>query len=199
MKKNQTKEIWVPAIYVQENGNIIDFTCLYAVSDQGRVKSLNYRHTGKAKVMKVCSQNDAYGYLYYAASLCKNNKTYRVFIHRLVLSSFDPKGFKPGDIVNHKVERTSDSCIDALWNLEWCSRKANVSTEHCRNAQSKAQVNHPAKSKRIRVTNLTTNETIEYPSAHEVIRALNIHVCISGYIKHQKGYYRKGNLHFAYV
>lgn len=44
-------EIWKD-IYFVENGVEYDYRNLYQVSNFGRVKSLNYNHTGKEQILK---------------------------------------------------------------------------------------------------------------------------------------------------
>ena len=204
MKENQITENWSPARYIRENETVLDFSGLYEVSDMGRVRSLNYNHTGKVKVLCQCTNKGKDGTIRHTVWLCKDRKQYNLNVHRLVLSSFRPKGHRDGyfsgAVVNHKIERTAVSCINELSNLEWISQRQNNSTEHCREARSKAHTNHPSLSKRVKVTDLTTGEVAEYPSAHEAGRALGINPNVpAGCIKCYKGYYKKLNLHFMYV
>ena len=88
----------------------------YQVSNYGRVKSLNYRHTGNEKLLKPILQTD--GYLY--VSLCKPLK--RFSIHRLVAEAFiqNPDNLPE---VNHKDENPTNNHVD---NLEWCTNKYNI-------------------------------------------------------------------------
>lgn len=44
------QEIWKD-IYLIENGVEYDYRCLYQVSSEGRVKSLNYLRTRKEKIL----------------------------------------------------------------------------------------------------------------------------------------------------
>lgn len=202
MKK--TKEIWVPARYIRENGTILDFTGLYEVSDHGRVKSLNYYRSGKTKILSQCTYENNDGSIFYMVNLRKANKKYMTQVHRLVISSFRPEGTKGGyflgAVCNHKKERSHTLCINELWNLEWTTQKENVNTEHYKDLQSKAHINHPAKSKRVRVTNLTTSEVTVYPSAREAGRALGINPRTPATrINCHNGFYKKMNLIFSYI
>ena len=90
----------------------------YMVSNLGRVKSLNYRRTGKEKIMKGVP--DGYGYLY--VTLYKDGKDKKGKIHRLVAQAFleNPMGYNE---VNHKNEDKTDNRVE---NLEWCSRSYNL-------------------------------------------------------------------------
>lgn len=89
----------------------------YQVSTLGRVKSLNYNHTGKEKLLKLQKNRD--GYLYVRLY---NNKHPKYFlVHRLVAKCFlEPIEGK--DIVNHKDENPSNNHVD---NLEFCTVQYN--------------------------------------------------------------------------
>ena len=90
----------------------------YMVSNTGKVKSLNYRRTGKEKILKAYPDKD--GYLY--AQLWKDciGKNYR--INRLVAQAFleNPDNFPE---VNHKDEDKQNNYVE---NLEWCTSKYNI-------------------------------------------------------------------------
>ncbi len=103
-------EIWKP---------IKDFENLYEVSNFGRVKSLNYRHTEKERILKPSKSNND-GYL--QVCLTKDKKTYCKRIHRLVAEAFipNPNNYRE---VNHKNENKTDNRIE---NIEWCDRTYNI-------------------------------------------------------------------------
>lgn len=198
--KEIKEECWLAAKYIKDDGSVLDFTGLYEVSDQGRVRSLNYRRTGKTKELRQGTFECKDGTMYYQVTLRKDNKRHILPTHRLVLSSFKEREFFTNAVANHKVERTATSCINELSNLEWITYKDNVNTEHRKELQSKAMTNHPSRSKRVRVTNLATNETTVYPSAKEAGRSLGINsrtpaMCIN----QSKGFHKKLGLHFEYV
>lgn len=92
---------------------------LYQVSDRGRIKSLNYNHTGKEKLLKP-KTNRKKGYLNIA--LYKYGKTEYPSVHRLVAEAFIPN---PDNLpqVNHKDENPTNNNVD---NLEWCTAKYNL-------------------------------------------------------------------------
>lgn len=200
MKKNQVTENWAPARYIQNDGTVLDFTGLYEVSDQGRVRSLNYHREGKTKELNPATYKNIDQFMSYKVTLRKDNKGHILSVHRLVLSTFKESEFFPGAVVDHINPRTSTDCDNRLSNLRWVTQQQNRNTEHCRALQSKHQVNQPSTSKHTRVTDLTTGETTVYPSAMEAGRALGINPkLVSTKINQQNGYYKKLNLHFAYV
>lgn len=105
----KTDEQWRP---------IKGYEGLYEVSSLGRVKSLNYNHTGAEKIMKP--GKDKHGYL--LVQLCKDGKIKGLLVHRLVAAAFIPN---PNNYpyINHKDETPLNNCIK---NLEWCTAKYNT-------------------------------------------------------------------------
>lgn len=88
----------------------------YQVSNLGNVKSLNYKCTGKERILSPGIKN---GYLY--VGLCKDGKRKDYYIHRLVAEAFIPNPFKL-PCVNHKNEDKTDNRVE---NLEWCTYSYN--------------------------------------------------------------------------
>lgn len=121
------KEIWK---------EIEGYEGLYMISNFGRVKTLNYNHTGKEKIL--LPQTNSNGY--YHISLCKDGvrKTYR--IHRLVAIHFisNPNNY---NVVNHKDENKKNNNVE---NLEWCTQYYNTNYG---TANSKKSVNKKIKVK----------------------------------------------------
>ena len=91
---------------------------MYEVSDTGLVRSLNYNHTGRAKLLKPRKQRD--GYL--DVCLCKNGKVKRMLVHRLVAEAFIPNP-QSLETVNHKDEDKHNNNVS---NLEWLSGTDNL-------------------------------------------------------------------------
>ena len=90
---------------------------LYQVSNLGRVKSLNYKNSGKDRILKYCITPQ--GYLNVGLYVNKQKKTF--VVHRLIAETFIPNtGNLPQ--VNHKDEVKTNNCVD---NLEWCDSKYN--------------------------------------------------------------------------
>lgn len=192
---NETTECWTVARYIRGNGAVIDFSGLYEVSSLGRVRDLRFEN----KMLTLCSYiSKKDGTKFYRVTMYKDGKSYTLLVHRLIMSSFDPTGWAPGYIVNHKVERTLTTCINDLSNLEWATQKDNTNTEHCRAAQSKAHTNHPSLSKRVKVKFSDGTQRI-FPSTREVERQLGLPkgVC-SASIRGNKGVYKKLNMYFSY-
>ena len=129
--------------------DIKDYEGLYQVSNLGRVKSLNYNHTGKEKILKL---HDTHGY--YRAYLCNKGKQFKIFVHRLVAQAFIPN---PNNLpqVNHKDFNRKNNCSK---NLEWITLKENVQY---------------SQATQIKCLDLKTNETTFYPSIKEAARQLN--------------------------
>lgn len=90
----------------------------YEVSNLGRVRSLNYRKTGKTQIMKQTEVADGY----FAVRLKKTGSTKLFRVHRLVAETFipNPNNYK---LVNHKDENKKNNCVS---NLEWCTAKYNI-------------------------------------------------------------------------
>lgn len=98
--------------------DISGYEGLYQISDKGNVKSLNYNHTGKERIMKLGRNHD--GYL--LVSLYKNGKQKYYRVHRLVAKTFILNSNNLPEL-NHKDEDKTNNCVE---NLEWCDRKYNV-------------------------------------------------------------------------
>lgn len=117
MKNKQDLEIYAP---------IDEFTD-YLVTSHGRVFSLKY---GKLKELKPI--NNGNGYL--TVLLCKNSKTYRKSVHRLVAKTFiHNHDNKPQ--VNHIDEDKTNNNIS---NLEWVTSKQNNNHGTCNERRKKA-------------------------------------------------------------
>lgn len=104
---------------------------LYQVSTEGQVRSLNYNHTGKTKIL----QQDTSKRGYKRVRLCKNGKSKPYSVHRLVALAFIPN---PNNLpqVNHKDENKTNN---VAWNLEWCTPAYNMNygTRNKRSSEAK--------------------------------------------------------------
>jgi hypothetical protein len=111
---------------ITKNGTVYDYSELYEVSNkEGRIRSVK---TGK--ILKP--GKDKYGYSHVA--LCKDGKTSRFQVHRLVATMFIPNpNNKP--VVNHKDENPSNNSAD---NLEWVTQKENLNYGTAQQRRSEA-------------------------------------------------------------
>lgn len=91
---------------------------LYQVSDLGRVKSLNYNHTGKEKILN--NVKNGVGYLQVSLYINGIRKIHKV--HRLVCKAFLPNPDNKKEI-NHKNGIKTDNRLE---NLEWSTRSENT-------------------------------------------------------------------------
>lgn len=144
------QEIWKD-IYFIDNGIVYDYKGLYQVSNMGRVKSLKYHKTNNEKILKFIKSKK--GYL--RVCLCKNQKTKKFLVHRLVAYMFIPN---PDNLlqVNHKNEIRN---CNEYWNLEWCDAKYNIQY---------------SQSKRVNQYDLKGNLIKTWPCINEVGKILNI-------------------------
>lgn len=146
--------------------DIPGFEGLYQVSNYGRVKSLNYRRTGKEQILKYEIHPKGYSRL----GLHSNNGVKYFFIHRLVAQAFIPN---PDNLpqVNHKDEDKTNNRVD---NLEWCSAKENMVYNDGQKRRGKINRNHPNKSKPVGQYTLDFPCKLikVWPSTREIERAL---------------------------
>lgn len=152
----------------------------YQVSNTGKVKSLNYRRTGKEKILKL--DDNGHGYLY--VSLSKDGKGKSYPVHKLVATAFleNPNNLPE---VNHKDENKYNNCVD---NLEWCSRSYNINygTGNKRSAEKR--------SKPVYSINKESGLIMWWQSAKEAERQIGIdnsHInkCCQGKRKSAGGFY----------
>lgn len=93
---------------------------LYQISNLGNVKSLNYNHTGRPKLLSPKNHHTGYKFV----MLCKDGRKTNKTVHVLVASAFLPNtAGKP--CVNHI---DGDKSNNTAGNLEWVTYKEN--TQH---------------------------------------------------------------------
>ena len=151
---------------------IAGYEDLYEVSDQGRVKSLNYNHTRTERILR--SRKNRGGYLY--VNLHKDGQRKTITVHRLVATAFisNPHNL---DTINHKDEVKTNN---AASNLEWMSIKDNNNYGTRNKRLSETQINDPNKSKAVQMFDRQENLLAIFPSTHEAERATGInHASIS--------------------
>jgi hypothetical protein len=172
-----TNEIWKP---------IKGYEGLYEVSNLGNVKSLNYSHTGKPKLLKLCKLKN--GYL--MVQLSKNSVTEKRLVHRLVAQAFLPN---PDNLpeVNHKSEIKSQNNVE---NLEWCSSSYNHSYGTGTKRMVAKRNNNNCNNAEKPVKQITLNGTLVtiWPNINEAGRnGFNIgciSMCCNGKRNSHKGY-----------
>lgn len=165
---------------------IAGYEGLYEVSDLGRVRSLNYNHTGVAKILNP--RKNRGGYLLVA--LFKDGKRKDMQVHRLVAQAFihNPNNL---ETVNHRDEVKTNN---AASNLEWMSVADNLNYGSHNRRSAEARVNNPKMSKPVRQLDKTTGELLAtFPSTHEAERVTRIHrqsicCCCNGERKSAGGY-----------
>ena len=173
--------------------SIENYEGLYEVSNLGNVKSLNYLHTNKEKILKHI--DDGKGYL--IVSLCKNGKAKHYYIHQLVAQTFLPNPENKPQ-VNHKIEgdkgKTMNIVVfneDGLVNnekttIEWATAKENT------NYGTRNQRANKAKSKPVLQFTLDGEFVREWESAKEAEKngfsQGHICRCCRGQYKKHKGY-----------
>lgn len=172
------EEQWKTAIY---DGIVYDN---YQVSDWGRVKSLNYLHTGKERVLKI--RKTKCGYL--RVTLYKNGKKKWCLVHRLVVETFleNPDNLP---CVNHRNEIKTDNRVE---NLEYCTVAYNNSYGTRLERVSEKKINGK-KAKVVLQFSLDGTFIKEFPSTREVERQLgffqsNVANCCRGEQKTYKGF-----------
>ena len=168
------KEYWKP---------VLDYEGLYEVSNWGRVKSLNYIHSGKEKILKPVTTKN--GYL--RVVLCKNGKKKTFLVHRLVAEAFIPN---PNNLpqVNHKDENKLNNNVE---NLEFCDNKYN-SNFGTRNERIIAKNTNGKRSKKVYQYTLDGQFVREWESTSDCGRNGynygNVAACCRGELKKYKGF-----------
>lgn len=97
--------------------DVLGYEGLYKVSNMGRVKSLNYRRSGKEKMMTLHNNGKDYQFV----ALTKDKKIKYFYVHRIVWEAFNGP-IPNGMVINHKSEIKSQNNIE---NLECITQKDN--------------------------------------------------------------------------
>ena len=164
-------EIWRTAIY---KGEI--YEGLYKVSNWGRVKNINYRNTGRERLMNPGEIPN--GYL--QVVLSKNKEKKKCYVHRLVAETFleNPEN-KP--CINHKIEGKKGKKINmVIFNedgsvnkekttIEWATYEENNNYGTHNERMAKTKTNGKL-SKRVLQLSLSGDLIREWPSTAECER-----------------------------
>lgn len=97
--------------------DVVGYEGLYQVSDQGNVRSLNWKNQGFTHNLYLKHHPRGYRQV----ELYKDGTSRMLTVHRLVAQAFipNPDGLT---VVNHKDE---DKSNNAVTNLEWCTSQRN--------------------------------------------------------------------------
>ena len=139
----------------EEWKRIEEFDGIYAVSNLGRVKSINHLvKTGNNGLRLVIGrilkqEKTCNGYMFIKTSKKYGNK--HLAVHRLVAKAFIPN---PDNLpnINHKDEIKHNNIVT---NLEWCDHSYNALYGTCQNRLK------PYKQKAVNMINIKTKETIK--------------------------------------
>lgn len=166
--------------------DIKDYEGLYQVSNEGRVKSLNYRQTKQEKILKAFKNNN--GYL--LVGLCKNGKPIHKLVHRLVAEAFIPM-VEGKQEIDHINSVRHDNRVE---NLRWCTPEENannpITIERVKAVNRKKA---EALSKKVYVYDKDCNFLSAFTSTADTARQLklsqgNVTLTCLGALKHYKGY-----------
>ena len=178
--------------------DVVGYEGLYQVNGRGDVKSLNYKHTGKEKIMRTWKNN---GYL--QLQLWKNGKYERFLVHRLVYEAFYGK-IPEGMEIDHIDTIRDNNSVENLRcvthkeqyskNQNTKKRQEEVNKKTAQDPEWKKKHAELAKMKSIPVNQYTLDgEFIKtWPSAREIERELgfnntNISKCCLGKYKQAYG------------
>ncbi len=193
-------EIWKDIVF-EENGVKYDYTGLYQVSSEGRIKSLekinSRNHSLKEKILRP-QKNNRIGYLF--VWLCKNGKRKSFYIHRLVLFMFAPESFFDGAEVDHI---NTDKTDNRIKNLRWATSKENSNNPLTRKKYSESHKDkkHSEETKR-KMSNTRSRKIIGYSLTSTKVIILQstrqankfgfdngtISKCCNGKLKSHKGF-----------
>ena len=185
-------EIWRTAVYDGEPYEGFE------VSNWGRVKNLNYRNTGKERLVKTSEDKGGY----FQVNLRKNGEYKTCKVHRLVAQTFLPNPEnKP--CINHKIEGEKGKKINmVIFNeygtidkerttIEWATYEENNNYATRNERIAKANTNGKL-SKRVLQLSLTGELIREWESTRECERNgfdhSNVTRCCNGKRKTHKGF-----------
>ena len=170
MKENNIQETWK---------DIPGYEGLYKVSNTGKVKSMNYRHSDVPRILATLDN----GYGYRRVRLYNVNKKYKYYyVHRLVWEAFMgsiPEGLQ----INHLNENKADNRLE---NLSLCTPKENTNygtrnkragEKHCKRIQMLDKNNNILK------TFNSLKEAAQFLNKNKTTASSVISKCLHGKIK----------------
>lgn len=171
----------------------VDFSGLYMVSNFGKVKSLNYNHTGEEKILDGSIDSDGY----VIVCLTKKKIEKQIRVNRLVALTFIPIPEHLKDIPIEKLDvghlkplpnGLEDKTANEVWNLAWMSKSENqrYGTRNERIAKTLSKIV-------LQIDKNTNKVVAEFPSLSEINRQLgysqgNISECCNGKRNTHKGF-----------
>ena len=170
----------------------------FKVSNLGKILSLNYKNTGKAKLLNPFDNGCGYSQVV----LSKNGEYKTCLVHRLVAQTFLPNPEnKP--YINHKIEGDEGKKINMVFfnedgtvdkeksTIEWVTPKENNDYATRNERVSKAMTNGKL-SKRVLQLSLSGELIREWPSTRECGRngfdQSAVARCCQGKLKNHKGF-----------
>lgn len=157
---------------MQEEWRKIEGFDHYEVSSYGRVRSIDYdyidswgRHYHKKGVILKLQKNiEKSGYTQIMVTLRRDNKAFRLLVHRLVAKAFIPNPLHLPQI-NHIDEDSTNNCVN---NLEWCTAEYNINYGNYLQRRSKT------KSRSINVYDQDKNFLMNISSGVDASKMFNI-------------------------
>ena len=111
----------------EEWRDVVGYEGLYQVSNLGRVRTLDYRRTGKIRILKQCWDSDGYCRVALFPKEGLRRKSKSAFVHRLVGAAFIPNPEQKAEI-DHINGTRNDNRVE---NLRWATRKENDNNPIC--------------------------------------------------------------------
>ena len=167
-------------INFEENGVVYDYKGLYAVSNFGRVKSLNYNRTGKERILKLFQTEKGYQFI----GLRKDNQRKMFRINRLVAHMFLDGYFEGAEVDHINIDRADNRAK----NLRWVTHEENCNNPLTRKNKSKNNPNN----KKVLGYSLTDTKVIILQSTQQANKfgfsQGCINECCNGKRKSHKGF-----------
>ena len=175
MKENNIQETWK---------DIPGYEGLYKVSNTGKVKSMNYRHSDVPRILATLDN----GYGYRRVRLYNVNKKYKYYsVHRLVWEAFMgsiPEGLQ----INHLNENKADNRLE---NLSLCTQKENTNygTRNKRASEKNCKrIQMLDKNNNILKTFNSLKEAAQFLNKNKTTASSGISKCLHGRKKSAYGY-----------